>query len=374
MMNYNERYATLNSCFHLGRDCNIEKTRIQIRFLNFNSFLTDEERGAPPQSADVAIPENFSFKYPVFVPDSRVKYERAILLLHGLNERTWNKYLTWAEYLSLHAGVPVVLFPIAYHINRAPVTWANPRMMVDALNHRKEQYWGERSISYANIALSERLSEHPDRFYLSGRQTLIDLAQLFEEIKGGRHPFLKEGADINIFAYSIGAFLAQVALMDNRNNLFSDSRLFMFCGGSIFSSMFGVSRSIMDKPAFKKLRQYYIHIFGNEPVSFWKRDNAFTSFWRMITPERYKEERETFFSRAAERIGGIALSKDEVIPYHGVKEAMGDKNADLSIRLQDFPFIYTHENPFPHNEKDAASLNKAFEEIFSAAASFLATS
>jgi len=44
---------------------------------------------------------------------------------------------------------------------------------------------------------------------------------------------------------SIGAFLSQVVLMANQKNLFSDSRLFMFCGGSIFRSMFGVSRSIM---------------------------------------------------------------------------------------------------------------------------------
>ncbi len=370
-MNYNERYTTLNSCFSLGKDYHIKETGTKIRFFDFKSNLPEEQESKLLQLFDSNIEENYLFKYPVFVPDNHVKFEKAVLLLHGLNEKGWNKYLTWAEYLSNHTGMPVILFPLAHHINRAPAAWSNPRQMIDTLNHRKEKYRDERSISYANIALSERLSEHPVRFYLSGRQTLLDLNKLFKTIKNGKHPLFKEDTVINIFAYSIGALLAQVALMDNQNNLFSDSRLFMFCGGSIFSSMSGVSRSILDQPAFKRLRQYYIYIFGNEPKSFWKRDNAFTSFWKMITPERFKKEREDFFAGSAGRISGVALSKDEVIPYRGVQEAMGRENAALSVHLQDFPFIYSHENPFPHNEKDITALNRAFEDIFSKAASFL---
>ena len=165
------------------------------------------------------------------------KYDKAILLLHGLNERSWNKYLTWAEYLCTHTQRPVIMFPIAYHNNRGPMEWSNPRKMVDTLNNRKEKYCDDRSISYANVALSDRLSEHPSRFYLSGRQTLLDLSQLFEEIKDGKHPLFASGTDINIFTYSIGSFLAQISLMSNHNNLFEKSKPFMFCGGSIFSSM-----------------------------------------------------------------------------------------------------------------------------------------
>lgn len=371
MIKYNERYATLNSYFCLGKNYHIEETGTKIRFFNFKSYLPEEKESKLLQLFDSKIEENFSFKYPVFLPDSRAKFDKAVLLLHGLNERGWSKYLTWAEYLSNSTGMPVILFPIAYHINRAPAAWSNPRQMIETLNHRKEKYRDERSISYANVALSERLSEHPVRFYLSGRQTLLDLIKLFNTIKNGDHPLFKEGTDINIFAYSIGALLAQVALMDNQNNLFSDSRLFMFCGGSIFSSMSGVSRSILDLPAFNKLRQYYIHIFGNEPKPFWKRDNAFASFRKMITPERHKKEREAFFAGSADRIGGVALLKDEVIPYRGVQEAMGRDNAAMSVHLQDFPFTYTHENPFPHNERDTTALNRAFEDIFSKAASFL---
>lgn len=371
MMNYNERYIQLNSCFRQGADCHLDETGIDIRFFRFHSFSSGGG-GGTLHCSDSNISENFSFEYPVFTPSGKPRQEEAILLLHGLNERSWNKYLPWAEFLCHNTGKPIILFPIAFHINRAPVTWSNPRNLVSLLNFRKEKYTDDRSISYANVALSDRISQSPERFYLSGRQTWADLTTLFEEIKTGRHPLFKEGTKINIFAYSIGAFLSQVAFMANQKGLFSDSRLFMFCGGSIFRSMFGISRNIMDKPAFEKLQQYYIHIFGNEAGIVWERDNAFNAFVQMISPERFRSEREKFFTRFKERIRGIALSNDLVIPYHGVLEALGRKTGESAIQLLDFPFNYTHENPFPHNSKDPAPVNNAFTNVFSRAAEFLA--
>jgi hypothetical protein len=371
MTNYNDRHIALNNCFKQGTDCRLEETGIDIRFFRFHS-LSSEEKGGTLQHTDNTISENFSFEYPVFTLSGKSRQKEAILLLHGLNERNWSKYLTWAESLCLNTSKPVILFPIAFHINRAPVTWSNPRSLIGLLNFRKEKYTDDRSISYANVALSDRISQSPERFYLSGRQTWADLTVLFEEIKEGRHPLFKEDAGIDIFAYSIGAFLSQVALMANQKGLFSDSRLFMFCGGSIFRSMFGVSRNILDKPAFEKLQQYYIHIFGNESAPIWERDDAFNAFFQMITPERLRSEREKFFARFKEKIRGIALSNDLVIPYHGVLEALGRKNAESTIQLLDFPFSYTHENPFPHTTKDTTSLNNAFTNVFSRAAEFLA--
>lgn len=371
MMNFNERYIELNSQFRQGIDLHLEETNIDIRFFRFHSHSTGE-KGGTSQRTDINITENFSFEYPVFIPAGKNKQENAILLLHGLNERNWSKYLPWAEFLCLSTGKPVILFPIAFHINRAPITWSNPRNLINLLNFRKEKYNGDHSISYANVALSDRISQSPERFYLSGRQTWADLTVLFEEIKTGAHPLFKEDTQIDIFAYSIGAFLSQVALMANQKGLFSDSRLFMFCGGSIFRSMFGISRSILDKPAFEKLHQYYIHFFGNEVTSEWERDNAFDAFVQMITPERHRSEREKFFSSFKEKIKGIALSNDLVIPYHGIIEALGETNGHTSIQLLDFPFPYTHENPFPHNSKDITSVNNAFTNVFTRAADFLA--
>ncbi len=368
MINYSERYIHLSISFRQGVEMKPGEGKPEIRFFHFNSDICDEEQKQSKQL--LAINENFSFDYPVFLPDSSYRQEKAILLLHGLNERSWSKYLPWAEELALLTGRPVILFPIAFHINRAPLDWSNPRSLTAILSMRRHQYEGDRSVSFANVALSERITESPERFYLSGRQTWADLTTLFSEIKSGHHPLFKEGCKIDIFSYSIGAFLSQVALMANEKGLFSDSKLFMFCGGSIFRSMCGISRSIMDRAAFERLLDYYVNRFGCEPEKRWRRDSAFDAFFRMIIPERLQREREAFFSRIRNRITGIALSKDSVIPYHGVREALGVETTESVITLHDYPFDYTHENPFPPQTKDQTSLNAAFGNLFSRAAAF----
>lgn len=368
-MNYTDRCIPLNNSFKQGVDAYLDESGIDIKFYRFNSAWCDDEKETSQQV--VAINENFVFDYPVFTPAGNNRHDKAILLLHGLNERNWSKYLTWAEFLAIHTGRPVILFPIAFHINRSPQTWSNPRSLTSLLNFRREQCADDRSLSFANVALSERISQNPERFYLSGRQTWADLTTLFGEIKNGQHPLFKEDCRIDIFAYSIGAFLSQVTLMANEKNLFSDSKLFMFCGGSIFRSMYGISRSIMDSLAFNKLQDYYVHHFGSEQESRWHRDNAFNAFFRMILPGRLQTERENFFSQIRNRIAGVALEKDCVIPYHGVREALGCETTEATITLLDFPFPYTHENPFPQQTKEQVSLNNSFNQIFTRAANFL---
>jgi len=369
MKNYKERYTVLNSCFIQGNGFHIHETNIDVRFFHFNSRSSIGKNET--LLTDSAIGENLSFDYPVFIPSGKTKNDKAILLLHGLNERSWSKYLPWAETICYHTGKPVILFPIAFHMNRSPLSWSNPRNLINLLGFRKERYQDDRSISFANVALSDRISQNPERFYLSGRQTWADLTSLFGEIKTGRHPLFKEGTQIDLFAYSIGAFLSQIALMANEQNLFNDTRLFMFCGGSIFRSMQGISRSIMDRAAFDKLQEYYIHHFGGERVTGWRRDNGFNAFCRMISPERGQGEREDFFTRISKRISGIVLAKDTVIPYQGVEEALGTQNTETSMTLLDFSFPYTHENPFPLHSQDISSVNTAFRNIFSRAVEFL---
>ena len=63
---------------------------------------------------DEAVEENRRFNYPIFIPRKTNSGKRVLLLLHGLNERYWDKYLVWAEYLALNTRNPVILFPIAF--------------------------------------------------------------------------------------------------------------------------------------------------------------------------------------------------------------------------------------------------------------------
>lgn len=375
-MDYYKRYNELKESFIQGKDIHLKETNIDVKFYDFNSKYAKMKKEY--LITDDSISENICFEYPIFTPSGRNKYnnDEAILLLHGLNERSWSKYLTWAEYLCNNSGKPVILFPISFHINRTPLSWSNPRTMMDLLNFRREKYNNDRSISFANVALSNRLSQRPERFYISGRQTWADLSSLFQEIITGKHPLFKEGTNIDIFSYSIGAFLSQVALMANQKNLYANTKLFMFCGGSIFNSMQGASRSIMDKPAFIKIQEYYLQHFGvestyNEIGVKWKHDNAFKAFFSMISPERMQFERESFFSSLGKRIKGIALAKDVVIPYKGIQEAIGINNSEKNIQLLDFEFPYSHENPFPLNSKDKTAVNSAFNRVFSFAVDYL---
>lgn len=373
-MNYSLRYQELNAMYKMGVDMDLQNSSVCVRHFSFHSDLIPQmSENTPENLFSDKVSENISFEYPVFVSQKTKKMDRAILLMHGLNERNWSKYLTWAEYLCTETGRAVILFPIAFHVNRSPINWSNPRMLQSIYELRRKQNGNDRSLSFANVALSERISQNPYRFYSSGRQSLNDIAQLMTDIKSGRHPLFAENTQIDVFAYSIGAFLSQITFMTNPDNLFAESKLFMFCGGSIFSSMFGESRSIMDRVAFDKLLKYYKEDFSAKNESEQYRDKAFESFYSMILPERNENERLNFFKKMGSRLAGISLVHDKVIPYLGVEKALGIENTKSRINLLDFTFDYSHENPFPVGRTMAcAEVNTSFERVFLQAADFLA--
>ena len=369
-MKYSQRYQELNNQFLFGTYTHLIESNIDIRYFSFQSENeADLYENTTCISSDKAIVENLSFVYPVFMPGGLRQYDNAILLMHGLNERNWNKYLTWAEYLCSATGKPVILFPIAFHMNRSPERWSNPRALQRIMDIRRQANGADRSLSFANVALSERISENPYRFYSSGRQSIRDLSTLFTQIKGGKHVLFKENTQIDVFAYSIGAFLAEITMLANPLDLFSRSKLFLFCGGGIFSSMVGQSRSIMDKKAFQILYDYYLNRFNKtEEIP---KDKMFESFNTMISTDRNKLEREHFFSQFGNNLKGISLKNDKVMTSRGIPEALGAKCASHRITRLDFPFTYTHENPFPVSRLvDATEVDAGFHTVFSEIAEF----
>jgi hypothetical protein len=372
-MQYTQRHIELNAQFRLDLNARLDNKLCDIRFFTFKSQpLSVKDNVVPVDSGDEKINENLSFSYPVFIPAKMKQTDKAILLMHGLNERNWNKYLTWAEYLCKETGKAVILFPIAFHINRSPMTWSDPRSLLSVLELRRKRNGEDRSLSFANVAFSERISEKPSRFYSSGRQSYYDLAQLIMEIKQGKHPIFKKNTQVDIFAYSIGAFLSEITMIANPNDLFSDSKLFLFCGGGIFSSMFGESRCIMDKIAFEKLFQYYMHDFNVDKQFESTHDVVYDSFNCMISSDRAKVERVSFFNNLGSRLKGISLLQDKVMPYNGLTEAMDNKCAISHFELLDFSYIYSHENPFPIGKNvDERIVDNSFTKIFSVAAQFL---
>jgi hypothetical protein len=229
------------------------------------------------------------------------------------------------------------------------------------------------------LALSSRLSENPLRFYISGKESIFNLWQLIKEIKNGQHPLFKENTSINIFAYSIGAFLSQVLLLANPEQLTSDTRLFMFCGGTLFSRMDGNSRNIMDCESFQKLQNYFLTDFirngENIPELAVEKKEDFIekAFKAMLSFAKYRDYRESFFQDAKNRIKAVTLKKDTVIPTIGVEEAFGKKCAPDMVEELDFPYEYSHQIPFPTHTRVAPEIvHESFSSLFERAATFLA--
>jgi hypothetical protein len=193
-----------------------------------------------------------------------------------------------------------------------------------------------------------------------------------EQIHDGKHPLFEANTSVDIFAYSIGAFLSQILLMGNPGDYFRNSKLFMFCGGGIFDKMTGQSRSIMDKKSFDSLLQYYQHDFIISYEHFREEDEVAEVFFSMLSGNNLKEKRTDFFRKNQQKIRGISLALDKVIPYQGVVEALGHACASSRIYLTDFPFEYSHENPFPYfQDAQSEDVNISFQNVFREAAGFL---
>lgn len=381
-MNYTESHKTLNNILktEAQKICLPELgiALSQFKFTSVFSSINAQPEYESKFSTSVAlieedqVPENLHFDYPVIYPVEVQNFDKAIVLLHGLNERNWNKYLPWAYRLSHLLQRPVIMFPIAFHMNRAPAQWSNPRLMstllpkTRMLNHRNQ------SSTFANIALSLRLSHKPERFFTSGCQSLHDIMELVSHLKSGEHPLIKQNSKIDFFAYSIGAFLAQVMMLTYGDSILGDSRVFLFCGGIPFNRMNGVSKLIMDEEAYIKLRFYYLRTFKREierqdSRAEWIKSQPWgLAFKAMISSFNFSQWKADAFKRMGDRIHAIGLANDQVIPATYISELL----APEQMEILDFPYEYTHENPFPL-QSDAKLVNKAFDALFEKVKSFL---
>ena len=135
---------------------------------------------------------NGDFRYYLLIPDGSAG-RGAIIMLHGLNERSWSKYMQWGMRLASDTGRPVVLFPSAYHMNRSPRSWIDRHLMTPLVTARTSLLPDTQLSSFVNVALSTRMSSSPQRFLLSGYQTLKDLQNLTQHRQGGLTPGSSRG-------------------------------------------------------------------------------------------------------------------------------------------------------------------------------------
>ncbi len=383
-MDYIDNQNLLKGIFNLHDEViRIPESGTRIMNCKFRSVVRPADQEVPETGDGLMLhyyEGNSDFTYPVFMPENRDRSEGAIILLHGLNERSWGKYLYWAQSLAENTGKAVILFPIAWHVNRSPEYWADPRSMVTVAQGRSDLNNGNAFASPFNAALSSRLDLHPEWFVTSGLQTCYDIISLTESIRSGTHPLFSENSSVDFFAYSVGAFLLEIILIANPDGLYSQSKSFLFLGGSSFEQMKGISKYIMDSEAFNKLEDAFIHQNPQEVKSkihiphLSHFNILWSSFITMLRMDRFQTIRDRSFSRLSTQISAIGLARDTVIPGKSILKTLwgaGNRNR-IPVSILDFPYPYQHENPFPMNQPQIRlAVNHSFTHVFTQASRFL---
>lgn len=389
-MDYFANQLLLRSCYNMqDRDIAIPGSTSRIINCDFQSVIRPEPpvidgshatTDGQPELLLRSFEGNYNFTYPVFMPEGKVTADGAIIMLHGLNERNWQKYLYWAQYLGENTGKAVILFPMAFHVNRSPSLWSDPRAMQEVAQHRIHESAHNEVATPINAALSTRLDTHPEWFCTSGLQSCYDLIALTRLIRSGRHPLFGGGSSVDFFAYSVGAFLLEVLLIANPEELFSESKSYLFLGGSSFEQMQGISRYIMDAKAFNRLEEAFIR---QDPKTIKQKINIehlntfnglWSAFMAMLRLDRFQALRERSFHRLRNQISAVGLSKDQVIPAKSILRTLwGANNRNkIPMSILDFPYPYSHENPFPiGNPVLHPQVNQAFLQVFDQAVKFL---
>ncbi|HYO52986.1 DUF6051 family protein [Archangium sp.] len=392
-MSYVGTYRRLAEVFQEGRDAGCMDTGLVLHQRRFRSTHEDAEfRAGPPPALlvpenalepesmkglldrDDGVEENREFPYRILAPSGCERSTRGVLVLHGLNERRWEKYLPWAKALVEGLGVPVILFPTAFHMERSPALWADPRPMRQLSRERMRRIPELEASSFANAALSTRIHARPDRFVWSGLRTLRDLSRFAESVHRGDEPLLAPGARLDVFAYSIGAFLAEILFMADDGGWFADSRLVNFCGGCLLSHASPLSREILDSAAARALRRFFEELDVEKQLRpelgrLLSEDASGHAFEFMVRNDRHRAEREAALQRIGPRVRAIPLRKDRVMSAAGVAETLAGSGA--WVEILDMPYSYDHANPFPLQGVDEAEVERGFAAVFERAVRWL---
>jgi hypothetical protein len=87
----------------------------------------------------------------------------------------------------------------------------------------------------------------------------------------------------------------------------------------------------------------------------------------------YREER---LRTICQRLLAITLKQDTVVPPYEVINTLQGKYRDIPVRveIQDLPFPYKHEDPFPALEKLSDEVDAGFRQVFDPIGKFLSDS
>ena len=405
-MEYYELYEVLKNHFDSGKDrAELQKLNISIESIPFESKVCDLLYGSVKQQCnkhqqtleinkncyllynqpavdikDFDIECNKRFEYHILKRADIETAEGALFFFHGLNEKKWDKYLPWAYELAQKTDKAIILFPIAFHMDRAEPIWSDRRHMMEVVNFRKKKYPENMNYSYVNAAISSRLEAHPQRIFWSGLQTYSDITEVVKDIKKGKIKSISPEADLDLFGYSIGSFLALIIKMADPHHYFTRSKVFCFCGGMTIDRMFPISKYIMDTQATVKMQSVFTELLSSD----FKSDSRLKHYqnealhpqesWfkKMLRYNYFQKEREERIQEIQSQIKAYVLEKDSVAPPIEALNTLqgGYRNINVDIEIKDFPFEYSHMVPFPLTHKHSKEVTDAFHQFVQSASDF----
>ncbi len=240
----------LNRLYRKGGDP-VDDGRFRLRRPYFESRWTGL---LLPEDRD--IEENRGFHYlmvePVDLPAAGAG--EVLVIFHGLNEGSYARMLPWAGSFALRLGIPVILFPLSFHVGRRSDLWSVQEQTRIAA--RRAAMTGNGRTSPFNGRISERLGLAPERYHLGGLQSCFDAADLAARIEAGDHASCRPGARVRFLGYSAGGYLALVLLLADPFGRFSNARAALFASGAPLDGIRPESLFIMDDSAAKGLSSY----------------------------------------------------------------------------------------------------------------------
>jgi hypothetical protein len=298
-------------------------------------------------------PENLAFALPLVLPRRPGVFDRAIIILHGLNESEYRKFFPWACTLA-NAGFPVALFPITFLINRRPRRWMSNAETQRCLQAR-QALPGNRVVTRYNTILSERIERHPERLFLGGWQSYFDLRDLVASIRHGtfavdqvnaetgvpRRPFA-EGTRVDFLAYSIGGYLTLGLLLGEEGHPdLAESRAAIFAAAAPFTlpeptlNTNPLSPFILDGRATDRLLRFY-----DSAAAELLLDNPQGRWCRAILRAEHAVL-DPALRRLRARLYTIGNTADKVVPADGMTETFGALDCVLTLGAHEYPFSLT---------------------------------
>lgn len=318
------------------------------------------------EAADSRIRENIEFKYPLLREAAAgghvQRRDRVTVLLHGLNERSFTKYLPWAYQLMRRTAAPVLLFPLTFHVNRVSPLWAR----------QQQEIYGRRSGDPANdgatrfnSVISDRLESRPERFFWGTVQSYLDLTDLVKTIRAGRHPHFTPDAQVDLLGYSAGGYLSLLLLLADEEGLFADSRAVVFGSSVAMRDLNLLSPLILDSASEDAMMRAYvknIERFADPRMLHWFEAHGVGRWFRAfsgVRPDTAAVEKR--IAEVAPRVLGICNVNDMVMPLGAALNTLQGVRRDTGVPVIELE-LGAHESPFVCPSIDD-SLRRAITEF-----------